>query len=329
MADEPFGRAEVLAGLTGQRAHSLLFAIEQLSVEEEANRLQTLEATAPGWAAEEGERDFLEAFRRARIAARAATIHDIEHQAARWAHLVPAAARTRASLAQALGAKYQFTRRSVPGIRKAMDLDSEEVQASFRAIFGKELESIYVPDGRISVGQLTIAFLSIGVTTFGRATTFFPELVQRRGWLAPEDYVEGYTLAKLLPGPTALNMTAYFGLALGGLPVALYGAFLFALPGALMVFVLSAVMFSMQFPTWVYGGLAGGAAAALGVLLLTGVQMAESARKARFWYVTLGAAFLASAVFDLSFPLVLLTLGTLSLLANLPRGRSGKVSGQA
>ena len=58
---------------------------------------------------------------------------------------------------------------------------------------------------RPGLAGLAMLFLWLGsVSIGGRALNFvFDELVQRRGWLSEADYLEGFTLARLLPGSTA------------------------------------------------------------------------------------------------------------------------------
>src|SRR5262249_27554202 len=51
--------------------------------------------------------------------------------------------RLRAGLAHLLGEKYVFSRTVVPGIRAALGLDTEAVQAAYRSLYAQPLESIY------------------------------------------------------------------------------------------------------------------------------------------------------------------------------------------
>ncbi|MFX5777079.1 chromate transporter, partial [Acinetobacter baumannii] len=37
------------------------------------------------------------------------------------------------------------------------------------------------------------------------------DLVEARGWISPEEYAEGFSLAQLAPGPLATQLAIYLG----------------------------------------------------------------------------------------------------------------------
>jgi chromate transporter len=104
----------------------------------------------------------------------------------------------------------------------------------------------------VSLAQFTGYFLFLGTVGFGGpialAGRMQQDLVDTRGWISREDYVEGLALAQLAPGPLAAQLAMYLGYVRAGvLGATLVGA-AFVLPSFLMVLALSAAYMR-------YGGL--------------------------------------------------------------------------
>ena len=65
---------------------------------------------------------------------------------------------------------------------------------------------------RVSQLELFLAFSRISLSSFGGAIFWARrELVERRRWLTDRDFVDVYTLGRLLPGPNVLNLTVIVG----------------------------------------------------------------------------------------------------------------------
>src|SRR5881394_4649686 len=67
--------------------------------------------------------------------------------------------------------------------------------------------------------ELLRYFLYLGTFGFGGpialAGYMQRDLVERRGWITKQDYVEGLALAQLAPGPLAAQLAIYLGWAKG------------------------------------------------------------------------------------------------------------------
>ena len=83
-----------------------------------------------------------------------------------------------------------------------------------------------------------------------------------------------------------------------------------------MMLAASVVLFATPLPAWAMSGLNGGAAAALGLLLASSIQMTQGARKARLWLPFAAVAFAGSAMLQLNFVLALVGLGAASVAVN-------------
>lgn len=145
---EPLSRAELLAGVSGRRMSTALYAVEtRTAVLAGRARHAAAPAICEG-AVEQQERAFLAALAAGRDgtgpgAGGDVTAAQLERHAPQWAHLAPADPDGRAELAHRLGAKYRFRAVDVPRIRAVLDLDAPAVQAAHARRHGLDLDTIY------------------------------------------------------------------------------------------------------------------------------------------------------------------------------------------
>ena len=66
-----------------------------------------------------------------------------------------------------------------------------------------------------SLSALFRSFFKIGLFTFGGGYAMIPlieaEIINRRGWLARDEFMELLTLAQSSPGPIAINTSVFIG----------------------------------------------------------------------------------------------------------------------
>ncbi|MCM3875753.1 MAG: chromate efflux transporter, partial [Thermoanaerobaculia bacterium] len=100
-------------------------------------------------------------------------------------------------------------------------------------------------DGPPPLARFSLYFLKLGALGFGGpialAGAMQRDLVEERGWISREDYVEGLALAQLAPGPLAAQLAIYLGYVRGGVLGATLVGLAFILPSFLMVLVISAL----------------------------------------------------------------------------------------
>ncbi len=100
-------------------------------------------------------------------------------------------------------------------------------------------------------------FLWLGTTGFGGpialAGHMQQDLVDKRGWITKEDYLEGLALAQLAPGPLAAQLAIYLGYIRAGILGATLVGVAFVLPSFLMVLVLSAAYVRYGGLSWMQG----------------------------------------------------------------------------
>src|SRR6266581_9164978 len=126
--DALFTPEEVLGGLPGRQANSLLFLIKSRTAHLVARSRDALEPYLTERTVEERDLAFLDAFALGRDPPLRPTIQDLEAHAADWSPLVEdTSARVRATLAHQLSRKYALPFERTEGIRRALGLDRDEL----------------------------------------------------------------------------------------------------------------------------------------------------------------------------------------------------------
>jgi chromate transporter len=117
-----------------------------------------------------------------------------------------------------------------------------------------------------TVSLLTIAreWTRIGCVGFGGPPTHIALLrqlcVERRGWIAADDFEDGVAATNLLPGPASTQLAIFCAWRLRAAAGAVVGGLCFIVPGLVVILALSAVFFSDHPPNWILGAAAGAGA---------------------------------------------------------------------
>src|SRR3989442_12876869 len=140
-------------------------------------------------------------------------------------------------------------------------------------------------------------FLRLGTLGFGGPIALCGymqrDLVERRGWITPEDYKQGLALAQLAPGPLAAQLAIYLGWVRARVLGATLVALAFVLPSFLMVLALSALYVRYGGLSWMQGAFYGIGAAGMAALGASACRLVRMTL-ARDWL--LWAIFLAAGV---------------------------------
>ena len=95
--------------------------------------------------------------------------------------------------------------------------------------------------------QLFISFLKIGAFTFGGGYAMVPlierEVIDKKGWVKRDDFLDLLTIAQSAPGPIALNTAVFVGYRIRGLKGALSALMGIVLP-AFAIILLVAIFFA-------------------------------------------------------------------------------------
>ena len=114
-------------------------------------------------------------------------------------------------------------------------------------------------------------FLKLGATGFGGpialAGFMQRDLVDERGWITRQDYLDGLALAQLAPGPLAAQLAIYLGYIRAGVVGATIVAGCFVLPSFLMVWAISVAYVQYGGLPWMQSLFYGIGAAVIGIIV--------------------------------------------------------------
>ena len=132
---------------------------------------------------------------------------------------------------------------------------------------------------QVPLTQFVGYFLWLGTVGFGGpialAGHMQQDLVDSRGWIRKEDYLEGLALAQLAPGPLAAQLAIYLGYIRAGLLGATAVGVAFVLPSFLMVLGLSAAYVRYGGLPWMQGMFYGIGAAVIGIIARSAFKLTK------------------------------------------------------
>ncbi|HEY4183568.1 MAG TPA: chromate transporter [Polyangia bacterium] len=135
------------------------------------------------------------------------------------------------------------------------------------------------PTGPGSLRDVVRYFLYLGTFGFGGpialAGYMQRDLVEKRGWIAKKDYVDGLALAQLAPGPLAAQLAIYLGWAKGRVFGATAVAAAFILPSFFMVMALSAAYVRFGGLPWMQRAFYGIGAAVIAIIARSALKLVK------------------------------------------------------
>jgi len=136
----------------------------------------------------------------------------------------------------------------------------------------------YEPN-KASMAQFVGYFLWLGTVGFGGpialAGHMQQDLVDTRGWVRKEDYLEGLALAQLAPGPLAAQLAIYLGYIRAGVFGATAVGVAFVLPSFLMVLGLSVAYVRFGGLPWMQGMFYGIGASVIGIIARSAFKLTK------------------------------------------------------
>ncbi len=182
-------------------------------------------------------------------------------------------------------------------------------------------------------------FARIGLLSFGgpagQIALMHDELVEKHRWIEEPQFLHALNFCHLLPGPEAQQLATYIGWRLHGLRGGLMAGLLFLLPGVAIIMGLSMLYVAAAGLDWFAALFLGIKAAVLAVVVQALLRIAGRALDTGFKRALAAAAFVALALFELPFPLVVLSAGLAGWLAATwrpgwlalkPSGRDGETA---
>jgi chromate transporter len=176
---------------------------------------------------------------------------------------------------------------------------------------------------RVPLAAIAREWGRIGTVGFGGPPAHVALLrqlcVERRRWIAPQQFEDAIAATNLLPGPASTQLAIYTAWRLRGAVGALVGGVCFIVPGLVLILALAALFLGSP-PQWIRGAGAGAGAAVAAVAVHAGVRLigpvrrrsATAARPRIAAYALAGGA--AAATIGSWLVLVLLGAGLLEVL---------------
>jgi chromate transporter len=172
----------------------------------------------------------------------------------------------------------------------------------------------------VSLGAIFREFLLIGATSFGGVVPYLRgRLVVKRRWLDDRDFVEMLSMSQSLPGLNATNMAVLLGDRLRGGMGSLAAIAGICLPGALLMYVVGTVFRQHAEIAWFSAALKGVAAAAVGLVLFTVIQLAKKSLDRHMDLVFVALTVIAVNRLHWSVLWALCGVGCLAILWHRPR----------
>ncbi len=161
----------------------------------------------------------------------------------------------------------------------------------------------------IKFADAIIVWLKISLLSFGgpagQIAVMHKLLVDELKWVSEKRFLHALNFCMLLPGPEAQQLTIYLGWLLHRVRGGVVAGVLFVLPGALTVLVLSMIYVTYQQAMAVNSIFFGVKAAVLAIVTTALWRLARKILRNKFLVSITLSAFLASFVFAVPFPIVI------------------------
>jgi len=170
-------------------------------------------------------------------------------------------------------------------------------------------------------------WMRIGVLSFGgpaaQIALMHREVVEERGWLTEQQYLNALSFCMLLPGPEAMQLATYAGWRLHGVRGGLAAGLAFVLPGAAIVLVLSMIYTAFGQVPLIAALFLGVKAAVLVIVIEALLRIAKRALTDDTAWVIAALAFVGIFFLALLFPLIVLAAAVFGFL------RAGTITDKA
>jgi chromate transporter len=188
-------------------------------------------------------------------------------------------------------------------------------------IAARTREAIPASSVRVTVGQIFLQFLLIGATSFGGGVVAYlrNSLVAKLHWVDDREFVELLSISQTLPGLNATNMAILVGDKLRGALGSIAAICGVCLPGGLLMYLVGMVYAAHGDHPVVTAALKGVAAAAVGLILATSVQLAKKSLAHSYDLLFVALTVIGVNRLHQSVPRVLVVVGIVAIFWYHPR----------
>jgi len=168
--------------------------------------------------------------------------------------------------------------------------------------------------------EATRVWAKIGLLSFGgpagQIALMHRELVEERSWLSERQFLNALNFCMLLPGPEAMQLATYAGWKMHGERGGLIAGLLFVIPGAIVIFVLSALYALFGQVPLVEALFLGIKAAVLAIVIEALLKVSKRAAKTSNFIPIAITAFIALFFFAVPFPLIIAAAAIIGMIQN-------------
>lgn len=188
-------------------------------------------------------------------------------------------------------------------------------------------------DGRpaVSFAEAFRFWLKLGFISFGgpagQIAIMHTELVERRRWISEKRFLHALNYCMVLPGPEAQQLATYIGWLLHGVRGGIAAGGLFVLPSLFILMALSAIYVAFGQVPVVESVLDGIKPAVVAIVIGAVTRIGSKAIKNGVLLSFAVAAFLALAIFNVPFPIVVLSAGLLGWIGSRIAPEKFKIAG--
>src|SRR6516164_1002436 len=165
--------------------------------------------------------------------------------------------------------------------------------------------------------DMAVVFLKLGTTAFGGPAAHIAmlqqEVVERRGWISQDEFLDHLGASNLIPGPTSTELVIHIGRKRGGWPGLVVAGTCFILPAAVMVGMIAWAYVRYGKLPAVSGLLYGVKPVVIALILQAIWKLGRSAVK-NGWLAIAGVIALGLSIVGVA-PLLVLAAGALLALA--------------
>jgi chromate transporter len=189
-----------------------------------------------------------------------------------------------------------------------------------------QVANLAAPTAALSTWDIFLEFLKIGATSFGGVVPYLrAAIVSERHWMDDKEFVEMLSISQSLPGLNATNMAILIGEKLRGIMGSIAALLGICLPGGVLMYIVGILYHQHGDHAWITASLKGVAAAAVGLILWTVVQLSKKSLVDKFDFIFMALTVIGVNRFHQSVPRTLIAVGILAILFHRP-GRAEKAS---
>lgn len=175
-----------------------------------------------------------------------------------------------------------------------------------------------IPHSPVTLSQAGREYLKVGLLSFGgpaaQIALMHKVFVEDRKWLAEKQYLSALNFCMLLPGPEAMQLSAYIGWRLHGVAGGLLAGLLFILPGALIIACLAIFYVYFGDLAWLKAAFLGVKAAVIVIVIQALIRVSKKALLGVLhWFIAI-FAFIGIFVLEIPYPFIVIISGILGFI---------------